>query len=215
MLDIFGSGNGDPFCDGISRRNFLKIGGLAMGGMSLPQILQAEERVGIKKSQKSVIMIFLPGGPPHQDMFDLKPDAPADIRGEFKPIKTNVPGIEICEHMPKLAKMMDKFAIIRSLVGARDEHASNMCHSGYSIQEISQNHAPCMGSVISSLRGQTEKTIPAFVGLAPKAAHAPWSDPGDAGFLGLAHAPLQPGGDLMKDMTLSDVTLDQIGRAHV
>src|SRR5215813_13990098 len=100
MLTI--QGGGQRFCDGLSRREFLKIGGLALGGLSLTDILAAEARAGIRSSHKAIIMVFLPGGPPHQDMFDLKMDAPAEIRGEFKPIKTKVPGIEICELMPRL-----------------------------------------------------------------------------------------------------------------
>src|SRR5947207_2485197 len=153
MLTIFGKDHRrGGSCDGVSRRDFLAIGGTLLGGaLALPNLLAAEAQSGIKLSHKAVINVYLPGGPPHIDMFDLKPDAPAEIRGEFKPIKTNVPGIEVCEHMPRLAKMMDKFAIIRSLVGARDEHASNICFSGYSIAESNQNHAPCMGSVLSSL----------------------------------------------------------------
>src|SRR5882762_4984835 len=90
MLTIYGNQKA-RFCDGLSRRNFLKIGGLAMGGLALPQILQAEAQMGIRRSHKAVIMIFLPGGPSHQDMFDLKMDAPSEIRGEFKPISTKVP----------------------------------------------------------------------------------------------------------------------------
>ncbi len=143
-------------------------------------------------------------------MFDLKPDAPAEIRGEFKPIKTNVSGIQICEHMPRLATMMDKFAVIRSLVGARDEHASNICFSGYTVAESSQNHAPCMGSVISKLQGPVDKTVPPFIGLSPKMGHMPWADPGDPGFLGLEHSPLKPDGELMADMTLKGITLDRL-----
>ena len=79
MLSLYGDGH--RFCDGVSRRNFLKIGALGLGGLSLPQILQAESKAGIRNSQKSIIMIYLPGGPPHQDMFDLKVDAPSAIRG--------------------------------------------------------------------------------------------------------------------------------------
>src|SRR6187397_328345 len=94
-------------CPGVPRRTFLKVGGLALGGIALPQLLHAEEQSGVRTSHKSVIMIFLSGGPPHQDMVDLKPDAPADVRGEFSPIRTNVPGIQICEHLPRLAGMMD------------------------------------------------------------------------------------------------------------
>src|SRR6058998_3584629 len=99
----------------------------------------SSDLAGIGKSHKAIIMVYLPGGPPHQDMFDLKTDAPSEIRGEFKPIATNVPGIQICELMPRLAKMMDKFTIIRSLIGARDEHASNICLSGYTYAETQQN----------------------------------------------------------------------------
>ena len=87
MLTIRGNKSG-AFCDGISRRDFLTIGGLALGGLSLPQILAAEAHAGIRKNQKAIIMVFLPGGPAQHDMFDMKPDAPSDIRGEFKPIKT-------------------------------------------------------------------------------------------------------------------------------
>src|SRR6266487_4260472 len=110
MLTIFGKPDGKRFCDGISRRNFLKIGGLAMGGLALPDILRLQARAGQGTApHKAIIMIFLPGGPPHQDMVDLKPDAPKEIRGEFKPIKTNVPGLEICELFPMLAKCADKY----------------------------------------------------------------------------------------------------------
>src|SRR5689334_23058526 len=125
MLTLLG--RKQRFCDGVSRRNFLKIGGLALGGLSLADVLRAEAQTGITSSHKSIIMVFLPGGPPHQDMIDLKMDAPAEIRGEFKPIRTKVAGIEVCEHLPRLAAMMDRFAVIRSIVGLRDEHASDIC----------------------------------------------------------------------------------------
>src|SRR6266540_2443354 len=110
MLTIYGSPQ--RFCDGVSRRNFLKIGALGLGGLTLSQLLQAETQSGIRRSHKAVIMIFLPGGPSHQDIFDLKMDAPSEIRGEFRPIPSNVPGIQICEHLPLLAKCADKYAII-------------------------------------------------------------------------------------------------------
>src|SRR5438067_1783983 len=128
MLTIYG--NKSRFCDGISRRNFLKVGSLALGGLTLSQLLRAEAQAGIGKSHKAVIMIFLPGGPSHQDMFDLKQDAPSEIRGEFKPINTNVPGIQICEHMPLIAKVMDKLVVIRSIVGATGGHDAIQCLTG-------------------------------------------------------------------------------------
>ena len=96
-------GSRPTFCDGISRRNFLQIGGMAAGGLALPQLLAAQAQAGTSRSHKAVIMVFLSGGPPHQDMFDLKMDAPAEIRGEFQPISTKVPGIQICEHLPRMA----------------------------------------------------------------------------------------------------------------
>src|SRR6266850_1549020 len=96
MLRILDNSCSGRFCDGISRRNFLRIGALGLGGLALPQILEAEASSGSRRSQKAVIMIYLPGGPPHQDTFDIKQDAPSEIRGEFRPISTNVPGIQIC-----------------------------------------------------------------------------------------------------------------------
>src|SRR6266571_7622980 len=124
MLTIYGQKT--RFCDGISRRNFLKIGALGLGGLTLPQLLQAEARSGIRSSHKAVIMIFLPGGPSHQDIFDLKMDAPSEIRGEFRPIPTSVPGIQICEYLPRLASQMCQLAIIRSISDGVDDHSDFM-----------------------------------------------------------------------------------------
>src|SRR5271154_5429387 len=117
MLKIFAPAERDrPFCDGVSRRNFLKIGGLGALGLSLPNLLALEAAAGVRSSQKSVILIYLVGGPPHQDMFDLKPNAPKEIAGPWKPVATRVPGIQICEAFPRLARIMDKLAVVRSLV---------------------------------------------------------------------------------------------------
>ena len=148
--------------------------------MSLPQILKAEEASsapsGKKLPHKAVIMIYLSGGPSHQDMYDLKMDAPVEIRGSFKPIQTNVPGIEICEHMPRLAQMMDKFAIIRSLYGSPDQHASDTCLSGFPIgAKGRQDNRPSLGSAVSRLHGAVDRAVPPFVGLTTKTGHAPYS----------------------------------------
>ncbi len=121
MLTLPGQSQG-RFCDGISRRSFLQIGGLALGGMALPEILQAEAQSGKRLNHKGIIMIFLPGGRSHQDMWDIKVDAPKEIRGEFSPIETKVPGVEICEQFPRLAKIADKLTFIRSIVGATGSH---------------------------------------------------------------------------------------------
>src|SRR6476620_4789845 len=111
------------YCDGVSRRHFLTVGALGLGGLTLPGLMRAEAAAG-KKSHKSVIMVYLSGGLAHQDTFDLKPNAPAEVRGEFKPIPTNVSGVQFGEHLPKLARCMDKMVVLRSLVGQRDEHSS-------------------------------------------------------------------------------------------
>jgi hypothetical protein len=208
VLTIRGKGI-SGFCDGVSRREFLKIGGLALGGLSLMDLLALEAQAGIRRSHKAIIMVYLPGGPAHQDLFDLKPDAPSDIRGEFKPIKTNVLGIEICEHLPKLAAMMDKFTLIRSLVGCRDEHSANICTSGYTEAETRQNKAPVIGAVLSRLLGPVDKTVPPFIGLAPRTQHQPYNDPGP-GFLGIGHSALQPHGPAMADMKLDGISLERL-----
>src|SRR5262245_13078857 len=128
MFTIWGAR--ERFCDGISRRGFLKIGALGVG-LTLADLLRARAEGGTaaQTRNKAAIMIYLGGGPSHIDTYDLKPEAPAEMRGEFKPIDTNVPGIQICEHLPLQAKMMDKLTVIRSLVSV-DEHSDSLVHTG-------------------------------------------------------------------------------------
>ncbi|MBI4601273.1 MAG: DUF1501 domain-containing protein [Planctomycetes bacterium] len=211
MLTILGPET--RFCDGLPRRTFLKIGGLALGGLSLPEILRAEAASGVRSGanrHKAIIMVFLPGGPPHQDMFDLKPDAPAEIRGEFKPIKTSVPGIEICEHFPRIAARMDRFVPIRSIVGADGDHFSFQCFSGRTKRGMPPGGWPSLGSVLSKLHGPVQQAVPPFVGLSPPMGHTPWADPGQPGFLGVAHAPFKPMADGKADMVLNGITLERL-----
>ena len=218
MLTILGDRSDSGFCDRLPRRTFLSIGGLAMGGLSLPQILQAEAGTENRgeptprsgRSHKAIIMIFLPGGPPHQDMFDLKMDAPSEIRGEFKPIPTNVPGIEICELFPRLAGMMDKFTIIRSIVGATGGHDSFQCMVGRNNKNQPQGGWPCIGSNLSSIEGPVDPSMPPFVGLAPPMGHKEWADAGQSGYLGIAHSPFKPSGPGKTDMVLDGVTLERL-----
>ena len=199
-------------CQGISRRTFLRIGGLAMGGLSLPQLLRAEAQSGITRSHKAVIMVFLSGGPPHQDMVDLKPDAPVDIRGEFNPIRTNVPGLDICEHLPKLAKMMDRFAVIRSLVGSEGQHSAFQCvTSGRTQKDQPGGGWPSFGSTVAKVQGPVVTAVPPFVGLSPKMKTSTWANNGRPGFLGQAFAPVQPNADGMASMTLKGMTVDELG----
>lgn len=205
-----GSTRRQPFCDGLTRRDFLHIGGLAMGGLSLADILRAEAHAGIQRSHKAIIMVFLSGGPPHQDLVDLKPDAPLEIRGEFEPIATNVPGIDICEHLPRLATMMDKFAVIRSLVGSEGRHAAFQCLTGRPAAAQPPGGWPSLGSAVSKLRGPTGPDVPPFVSLVPKMKGMGWADPGQPGFLGVAHAPFRPTGPGQADMVLEGITLDRL-----
>ena len=214
MLTIPGTPSG-RFCDRGSRRQFLRIGGLAaLGtagpGLTLADVLRAEQVAGSAASQKAVIMIYLPGGPPHQDMVDLKPDAPSEVRGEFRPIATNVPGIEVCELMPRMAKMMDKFAVIRSLVGATGDHYSFQCLTGRSHQRQPPGGHPEFGSVVAKLKGAARPAAPPYVGLSPRMQHRPYNS-GKPGYLGPSCTPFQPNGDGAGDLVLSGLTLDRLG----
>src|SRR6266478_126530 len=133
-----------------SRRDFLRIGTLGVGGLTLAQLLQTEANAGIRSSQKSVILIYLVGGPPHQDMFDLKPDAPKEIAGPWRPIATNVPGIQICEAFPMLARNMDKMVIVRSLIGNQAGHDCVQVFTGYRPNKSAPSGGwPQLGSVVS------------------------------------------------------------------
>jgi hypothetical protein len=140
---------------------------------------------------KSVIMISLNGGPPHLDMYDLKPDSPVEYRGEFKPIRTNVAGVDICEHFPLQAKMWDKLAVIRSVVAGNADHRDWETHTGYD----KPGH-PCFGSIISKVRGVGPSGIPPFVNLQPQGVAGP-------SYLGVAHRPFEPSGPSVENLALS------------
>src|SRR5436309_1035555 len=136
-------------------------------------------------------------------------DAPSEVRGEFKPIETNVPGIQVCKLVPRLAKMMDKLAVVRSLVGARDEHANPICLSGYPLAEASKDQ-PSLGAAISKIYGPVERTVPPFVDLIPKTQHKPYSIPAATGFLGRGYSAARPDEQGAADMVLSGITLDRL-----
>src|SRR5436190_16842269 len=153
-------------CDGLNRREFLTAGAVGFAGLTLAGLLRAEAAAGIKSSTKAVINIHLDGGPPQMDTIDLKPDAPVEVRGEFKPIATKVPGLQICELMPKLAAIADKFAFIRSLVGSAGAHDAFQCQSGFPANNLqSLGGRPALGSVVAKLHGSPRDTAPPFVDL--------------------------------------------------
>jgi hypothetical protein len=216
MLTIFGrSHRNGGFCDGVSRRDFLTIGGALLGGLSLPKLLAAETASGGKSSHKAIINVYLPGGPPHIDMWDLKPDAPVEIRGEYKPIKTNVPGIEICELFPQMAAIMDKLVVIRTISDSAGGHDAFQCMTGHRRNPQQQGYWPAMGAWVSKLQGAADPAIPAHLSLMYKTSTQTWGDPGNGGFLGVAHAPFRLMGakaNEMKadNMVLKGVTLEQL-----
>ncbi len=206
-------GGSQRMCSGLSRRNFLSAGSLCFGfgGFTLADLLRAEDAAGKKNSHKGLINIFLGGGPPHQDMWEIKTEAPSEIRGEFSPIATNVPGIQICEVFPQLAQRMDKAAIIRSVVGCKDRHESHQCMSGWFPDDLKAlGGRPSIGSAVARLQGPVDPAVPPFVGLAAKTQHGPWSNSGEAGFLGAAYSAFKPDGPGMENMKLQSIGLDRL-----
>jgi hypothetical protein len=210
MLTILGKcGSAAKFCDGISRRNFLKIGGLGVG-LSLADLLALESQAGIKNSTKSLILIYLVGGPPHQDMFDLKPNAPKEIAGEFRPIPTNVHGIEVCEHMPRLATMADKFAVVRSICDCQPDHNAFQCFTGRDQRKpMPAGNWPSLGATVSRVLGAADPSVPPFVSMCYTTTHGPYNEPGP-GFLGVPYSSFRPKGPGLQDMVLNGITHDRL-----
>ena len=184
----------------LSRRSFLSVGGL--GILSMPQVLQAQKINGT--SHKAVINIFLGGGPPHQDMWDIKTEAPSEIRGPFKPIPTTVAGLQIGECFPKIASMFDKFTAIRSVVGSDGSHDGHQCVTGWSRKDmVSGTSYPAIGACASKILGPVDPAGPVAGGLADPTQHTPWSEAGGAGYLGDTHKPFKPNGEMMEDLKLN------------
>lgn len=202
MLKILGEKK--RFCDGVSRRSFLQIGALAMGGVNLPTLLRAEAESG-NRSHKAVIMVYLSGGLSHHDTFDMKPDAPAEIAGEFRPRSTNVTGVQMSEYLPRLSGMMDKLSIVRGIVGLRDEHSSFHTLTGYGMDITRRENKPNVCSVVSKVLGRTNPVIPAYVDLFPTMQHRPYNIPGP-GFIGPAHAGAKVDNDQLNLMRLSQMS---------
>jgi hypothetical protein len=219
MLSIFGPiESGRPFCDGLTRRSFLRIGGAAMGGLALGQLLELEARAGLGNSHKAIINIYLPGGPSHLDMWDPKPEAPSEIRGEFEAIETSVPGIRICELFPRVAAMMDKFAIIRSLADSDGDHDCHQCMTGWRKRDRAPAGGwPAAGSWVSHLTDDGSRTaapVPAHMALMYRTGNRTWGEPGSSGFLGAAHDPFNAVGRKARErsdsLVLQGISLDRL-----
>ncbi|MBC7856325.1 MAG: DUF1501 domain-containing protein, partial [Pirellulaceae bacterium] len=183
------------------RRSFLQVGALAAGGLTVADALRFEKQAhavqpGISTRKKAVIQIWLAGGPSHIDMYDLKPEAPAEFRGEFRPIATNVKGIDIGEHLPLQAKVMDKMAIVRSAYHTNAGHGmgSQWMLTGYQPTiEVSDNIYPSCGSVVARMKGPNEPGLPAYVNL-PRPLGL-----GKAAYLGASYNPFSPDDDPNRD----------------
>lgn len=208
-----------PFqtCDGVIRRDFLKVGALGLGGLSLSGFLRqahaseqlSENRASSAKA-KAAIFINLAGGPSHMDTFDMKPDAPAEYRGEFQPIQTNVPGIEFCEHLPELAKVADKFALLRGVSHSVAAHQLGTEYVNTGNRPLPALEFPGYGAVVTKELGGP-KQLPPFVSI-PNSKQR-------AGYLGVKYAPLHTGAtprpgqpfsvrgiELKNGLTVSDVS---------
>lgn len=205
MLQFLGAPQ--QFCDRIHRRNFLQIGAFG-AGLTLADALRlnaATKKPGTpSRSFKSAVFVYLPGGPSHMDMYDLKPDAPIEYRGEFNPIATSVPGVQISEHMPMQAKMWDKLAVVRSLVSV-DEHSDSLVMTGYPERVNRLSDHPSFGSVVSKLRGNDAGPVPAYVSLRGMSRGT------EPGYLGVAHRPFTPGGPGNANLKLANgVTTERL-----
>src|SRR5947209_4537382 len=199
MIELFTGWTSD--CEGFSRRQFLKVGMVSVLGLSLPDFLRMRAAAADSGKEISCILLWMNGGPSHLDTFDPKPDAPQEIRGEFKAIPTNVPGIQLSEYLPKLAKQMDKFTILRSVTSPDGSHESATSYllSGYRFTPALDY--PAYGSVYAREKGFHNGMPPyALIGGLPFGY-------GGGGYLGAEYNPFSVGGDpASKNFSVRDVT---------
>lgn len=211
------------FCDGFSRRSFLRIGSLGVAGLSMASLLRAEAAAKTDSNHRSIVMIYLPGGPTQHETFDPKPDASSDIRGSFKSIKTRTPGEHFCELLPKLAKMSNRFSIVRSLVGMENRHEAFQCYTGRPGGQSGDNEPaggwPTFGSVASKVLGQGPHGMLPYVDAAPKMTYRPYNNLGLhepptmvswPGFTGRAHVPFALEGESTNDLVLNGIDVSRL-----
>jgi hypothetical protein len=205
MLTVY-SGDRSRFCDRHSRRNFLRIGGLAAAGLTLPQWLQVQAaQQPAKLSGKSIIMICLGGGPSHIDMYDMRPDAPVEYRGEFRPVASRVPGMEMCELLPRQAEIAHRLAVVRSM------QWTEPCHQFFEILTGFPEKAarPSLGALINRLYPGGNPRLPRFVDLAGDGDKIRAEQPRYAGTMYRAFA---PSGEGMDDLKLpGGISLERLG----
>lgn len=192
------AGSTSKYCDGMSRRNFVQLGVAGMASIGLPRLLAAKESSPTQKDT-SVILLWLDGGPGHMDTYDMKPEAPAEYRGIWNPIRTNVPGMEVTELFPRQAKIADKFSIIRSLHHDTGDHFTGghymLTSRGGASGADTTGKSPSIGSIATKVCGSRRPGMPAYAAV-PYAASIGLR-PGyfGANYLGMAHNPFETNGD--------------------
>jgi hypothetical protein len=210
MLTLWGRGR--RFCDRVNRRDFLRVGALGLGGLTLADLLHLRARAGTAPTPRAVIMVCLAGGPSHIDTYDLKPDAPAEYRGDFRPIRTNVPGFDICELMPLQARIADKLALVRTVRFVEPmQHELQEVYTGFP----KGARRPSFGSVVSRFRPAHGSPVPRYVSLDQYTANA--TEVENPHYVGAAHRPIILGGEGVRDLSLArGLTPQRLGdRRHL
>lgn len=189
MLTVWGSRF--RHCDRVDRRNFLRVGGLGLAGPTLADVLRGEARANEPaRRPKSVIYVVLSGGVSHIDSWDLKPDAPEEFRGEFRPIRTKVPGINICELFPRQAAMMDRLALVHGVRSVENDHFLSEVYTGL---PRASGHRPAFGSVVSRQLGRGD-ALPAYISATGRDVYE------NPHYLGASHAPFSPVGEAVDNL---------------
>jgi hypothetical protein len=212
------------FCDGLSRRSFLRAGSLGVAGITLPRILEAADTSTAISLPRSVVMIYLCGGPTQHETFDPKPNSPKEIRGSFSPISTAIPGVQFCELLPQLSLSARRFSVVRTLTGMQNRHESFQCYSGRPGGRNGDNEPaggwPTFGSVASLVQGPGPGGMLPYVDASPQISYGPYRNRGlhDAsgreswpGFTGLEHIPFASEGDIKKDLVLNGANKQRLG----
>jgi uncharacterized protein (DUF1501 family) len=203
MLTFWGAGR--RFCDRLTRRDFLGVGALGAGGLSLADVLRLRAQAPTGTRPRSVIMVCLAGGPSHLDTYDPKPGAPADYRGEFRPIKTRVPGFDLCEHLPRQARLTDRLALVRTVQFVEPmQHELQEVYTGFP----KSARRPAFGAVVSRFQPGGAR-VPRYVSLDQYYAdHAQLEDPQ---YVGTAHRPFLFGSEGVRNLGLAPgVSLDRL-----
>ncbi len=221
MFDVIGGRSGGRQCNGVNRRGFLRVGRLGLAGLTMADVLRLRAKAaaqGGSSRDTAVIQIYLQGGPTHIDTYDPKPDAPREIRGEFAPIATKVPGVQLCELLPKHAQLLDKMTLIRSLHHDTPDHGlgTHWIMTGFqpNTSFLRTNDRPSVGSIVAKLRGSNAPGLPPYVGL-PRPPQF-----GQAAYLGAGYNPFTVNGDPSGNVRVRNLeppgslTLDRLEDRH-